>query len=252
MKSTLVTIFFTLISAAALADCPIPSASPQYRSESNNIEQYYWVLDQAQAWLDPADTPLDSFVDSYQDVVRSHTELDQKGLIRKQQAVYRNAFGSDHSSVLQMQAILDNQAVSIVKSSCLDQLLLSGQLQRVDMVNNPTEFAAHVFKRDDHLRVYVAWRTQASFSGPHVDISARRIRNLIDSGWSYEYHLHNHPFAFFNRYGDIAGTITASTPDLNTYDFFFRSYPMNYGRITNGIDSGIYLEEDVDYLRRLD
>ncbi|GLS27714.1 hypothetical protein [Marinibactrum halimedae] len=238
-------IFFLFGASYSFGQCPIPSSEPVFRSESRNIQQYEWRLNNAQAWLEVAQTPVDEFIASFHDYVSANTDLDQYGLLRRQQDIFARYVGPNDDAVLSIQALLDGDAATIGKATCLDQLLLSGQLQRVDP-SMPTEFQADIFKQGDQLRIYVAWRTVANYSGPPVDLSTRDRRNLIRSGWEFYTSLHNHPFFFGNI--DIAGTIIASSPDLNLYRNYYSTYPLGSARITNGIDSAIYSEMDVDYL----
>ncbi|WP_086930535.1 hypothetical protein [Agarilytica rhodophyticola] len=245
-KDLVSVIFLAVIAINVNAECPIPNSEPVFLGESDDVQQYVWDLNKAKGWLAEADKPVDGYIESYQNYVVANTDLDQRGLLERQQDIFLRFLGADYPGVANFQILLDGEAGRFEKASCLDQLLLSGQFQRVDYTL-PTEFVAEIYKRGNRLRVYVAWRAEQSYIGPPVDLSSQERFELIDSNWTYLTHLHNHPFFFGNF--DIAGTIIASGADLNAYNNFYSIYPLQSARITNGIDSAIYSQADVDYMQ---
>ncbi|WP_018691097.1 hypothetical protein [Algicola sagamiensis] len=238
-----------LISAQVWANCPIPHQQPELRMEQNDIQQYLWEFENAGLWLEEAQEPIDATIKGYHGFIARRATLDQIALLKRQQAIYRNA--GMPKEVKRFQAIIDGHAGNIHRASCLDQLLISEQFQRVSYVDSPTEFQGYIFEKNDRLKVYVAWRTAASYMGPNVGLGHAAIRRLTQQGWQFEYGIHNHPFSFDNRSGDIAGTVIPSNPDINSYLKMFDQVDLQHARITNGIHSASYQQGDLQYLSDL-
>ncbi|MEM9102041.1 MAG: hypothetical protein AAGB12_06940 [Pseudomonadota bacterium] len=249
MKKIISFAFFVQV-MVAYAICPAPSSSPQWLSSSSGIEQYVWVLDDADKWQSIAEEPLNRLIDDYHEFVADNTSLDQIGLLERQQGIFARFFGSQHPIVLQFQALIDGDAGEIGEASCLDQLLLSGQFDRVNY-DIPTEFQAYIFERDNQLAIYVAWRTQPNVIGPPVQLTYDDIYELLGAGWVFDHQIHNHPFFFDNLPNDMAGTVIPSGADLNAFVYLNGLYPIDNYRITNGLNTASYLTSDAEYLLSL-
>jgi hypothetical protein len=98
-----------------------------------------------------------------------------------------------------------------------------------------SEFAAYLLTRagaPGRVRAVVMSQNELGVGpGPRVD---ELLRRQFHAGWRLAQHLHNHPFDLNNAYGDIAGTILPSAPDLDTYR---RLRGLRSAVITNGFDS---------------
>jgi len=139
-------------------------------------------------------------------------------------------------------ALLDtashNQGVSrsgnggrIVPIRCLEAALLARQIDRGDMVANPTEFVAFILRKEGQLRVYTSTRDRAGLKMPRPVIE--RIERDHAAGWQLWTILHNHNF-FFDKAPKGAGPTSPSKPDIHLFRNFAKDLGLQEAWVTNG------------------
>ncbi|MFL5812701.1 MAG: hypothetical protein ACJ763_03920 [Bdellovibrionia bacterium] len=136
------------------------------------------------------------------------------------------------------QLVFTKQAGHIRPINCLESLLLTIQLKRQPMIEQPSEFGAFILKNTDasypKLKIYYS-----TFDRPGGKVS-QTVTSLIESdlasGWILWRHLHNHNFLFQNSISIMGGTCP-SRPDLQLYLDLIRTYGLKSASVTNGFET---------------
>ena len=133
------------------------------------------------------------------------------------------------------QVILDHARQWIHPANCLEMLLIARQYARIDLLEQPTEFAAVVLRSPDgrRLRIYNYTINQDGIgrATPISEPAARDHRG----GWAILGFLHNHNF----HPGDplTNGPLAPSVPDANFNLNFAREAGLAEAWITNGLNT---------------
>lgn len=173
---------------------------------------------------------------------RSHLSrlvpIKQDDLLKRQRAIFE-VFGKE--ATIAYDQLLTGAVGNIHPMRCLEGLLLHEHLVKQATDIPETEFAAHLLKRGNKIRIYQLGGTSlspAEFSHVHP-----RIMNDIAAGWTFATHIHNHPFIVSNLPdNDIAGTLIPSgtvqfSGDLMVYEKIRKEFGLADAWITNGFDS---------------
>jgi hypothetical protein len=173
--------------------------------------------------------------------VKSKTKTDYAFLLNKQKPFYKDF----PEETQRYDKVLSKKVGRVRNVSCLETFLLDNHLRTF---SSETEFSAYVLTKFDSENAIVVLYTQTN-NGTVADAS---VLNLVEGyrkqGWNLESHIHNHPFAFKNPYGDIAGTILPSSPDIATYQQLGESSGLRTAIITNGFETYILYRNDFNRL----
>lgn len=145
--------------------------------------------------------------------------------------------------------VLTKKAGSIRPINCLESLLLSIQLKRQPMIEQPSEFSAFILTKADatqsKLKIYYS-----TFDRPGGKVSSlvtELLETDLANGWTLWRHLHNHNFFFQNSISVMGGTCP-SRPDLQLYLELVRNYGLQSAAVTNGFDTNEMTGVDITLL----
>lgn len=113
----------------------------------------------------------------------------------------------------------------------LEAQLLDYQMSRYPLLSHPTEFHGFILLHDslNTVRVYFAASDQPWPPKPNIILEA--VKNELQMGWTFKYHLHNHYEPKSNNY---LGILAPSTSDAQYFSFLAEEYNLNKAIITNG------------------
>jgi hypothetical protein len=128
----------------------------------------------------------------------------------------------------------------------LEAELLNYQLSRYPLLSHPTEFHGFILQHDslNLVRVYFAASDQPWPPKPNVILNA--IKNDLKTGWTFNYHLHNHYEPKAHQY---LGILAPSTTDAQFYAFLSESFHLKNAIITNGFHTVEIKNEEFDQLK---
>jgi hypothetical protein len=106
-----------------------------------------------------------------------------------------------------------------------------------------TEFSAYILEKEGQRLVHVQTMVQSFVADD--DFFADKVEPDIAAGFRLIAHLHNHPFFFQNKSGDVAGTLVASGPDCRFFLSLMADHPGMKAIITNGFHSNEFSLEEV-------
>lgn len=249
-RCALLSLGFSL-AASSYAQCPQATPGQTYFS-SQRTWQSQWLLEDADVWLSQHAEAQDAELIAYWDFVNEHTDIDPWLLLARQKRIYENAFGKNDPSVKKFELMESGSVAQIQPISCLSAFLMTEQLKYHPLNDPPSEFSAQVFRKGQQLRVYAAFHQHPSVAAPAVANAQAIHEGLIADGWTFLIFLHNHPFNFNNPYGDIAGTVIPSDPDLQTFWRMFETRGLQEAWITNGFDTARFQKPGVARLLSVD
>ena len=191
----------------------------------------------------PGPAAADRYESEHLDWVRANTSLNARQILVNHDTILRDAFNraqegsawraSLAQSIRNNERILSGAIGRFRAPACMDQIAFREFLQLVDLRESPQEFLASIYSRGT-ARVMIAdfddKPGDAIGVGPSARLRAESAR-LQQEGWTYQVHLHNHPFVFDSPYGDI-GPIVPSAPDIRAY----KSTAPRAAWITNGVE----------------
>jgi hypothetical protein len=208
-----------------------------------------WSLPDTAALRAPAVPAGDRYA-GYAAWVRAHTKLDARAILENHVHVVRTGIenlGPEDPFRKEMEAeivgvrkVIDGHVGTIRPMSCLESIAFLEFQKVADLRKAPKELSALLFRKGGALRLVGDFYSDGENGGARErPASTKEARRLTAAGWELYAHLHNHPFAFTNPYGDIGGTTMPSSPDLDAYA---TRRPV-LALITNGIES-IELRQD--------
>jgi hypothetical protein len=216
--------------ALASTGCTLTPASRQ----KSDAAVHYLFFDVDEKTLLSTEQPQDPTFLDYQRWVRSKTEIDPFALLQRQRQIFAKAYGAGSPTVTLFDKILDHEVGVVAPANCLSSLLLAVHNAKYPLRQQPTEFTAYIFKKSPRVKVILALAAEPWMGGPPMTGIEAESRELVAQGWQFEAALHNHPFDFDNPYGDIAGTLIPSGPDIQFHLNLQDSMGLREGWITNG------------------
>lgn len=213
--------------AAFGATCPSALFKP-YKSSGGG---FYYIVDLPKDALRARPHSQFKFLSRFQSFVKHKTSVNPIDLLQKQLGFYRRMAGEQD----RFEKVIEQRVGRIRDISCLEAFLFDSHLSQF---RSQSEFLALIFTHKDSRRVRALVSSQNRKDG--VSFEERMVQakaSLYSQGWSLEIHLHNHPFSFDNPYGDIAGTVLPSQPDLASYRQLRRNEGLKSARITNGFST---------------
>jgi hypothetical protein len=119
---------------------------------------------------------------------------------------------------------------------CLEAALFARQDARYSQLTRPTEFIAHVLRREDRLKVYFG-AGDATFP-PRSVYGLDRVRGDVAAGWEYWAILHNHTVRTLNGRPAL-GVPAPSTSDVQLFRSLVAELGLREVWVTNGMYTGI-------------
>ncbi|WP_141735156.1 hypothetical protein [Oligoflexus tunisiensis] len=233
--------------ATPLSACP-EAPEPREQRFENKVWQYVWDLDAAATWLGEETAPIPANVQEYRDYANGQADTDPFVLLARQREIFEKVYGPQSGVVQSFRLIEKGEVGRIGGNICVESMLMGEHLKYHPLNVPGSEFSAHIYRKGTRLKVFAAFFEQSSMAAPQVIIKAAAAHELQQNGWNLVAFLHNHPFAFDNPYGDIAGTVIPSEPDLMTFRELFQSRGLGAAWVTNGLHSARYNRADTDRL----
>ena len=236
--------------AGADDDCRlVPSPTIIYQAE-HELHQSWTVDDSAVFWS--RKSPAAAAYSGFHDEIRKRVpDLDPYSILQRQ---YQDFIRSGNPVFLaeaeKIKVVLAKLAENIRSINCLEALLLTIQLERQSMIDQPSEFGAFILKNADpaHPQIKIYYSTWDR-PGGKMD---KRVMSLVDAdlsgGWILWRHLHNHNF-FFHSTVSVMGGTCPSKADVKLYLNLREDHGLRSASITNGFDTIDLSPED---FRKLD
>ncbi len=119
---------------------------------------------------------------------------------------------------------------------CLEAALFALQDARYSELTRPTEFIAHILRRDDRLRVYFA-ASDLMFPPKHF-YGLEEVAAQVADGWLYWVALHNHTVRLLEGKPAL-GTPAPSTSDVQLFNGLVKDLGLRELWVTNGMYTGV-------------
>ncbi len=173
--------------------------------------------------------------------------FDQLDLLAHQRDVFVDA-GLDDGAL--WDALIDGSIGEVTSVICLHSIFFDLQNQDFPLWDAPTELGASVLRQEIdgevHIRAYI--QTQDAMLGVPNSSYLDATSDDLAEGWEFFAHFHSHPYAPDNQFGDIAGTVIPSDPDIGTYHSLYATYDLQEAWISNGIHSLRMVEREFNAL----
>ena len=125
---------------------------------------------------------------------------------------------------------------------CLEAALFALQDARYSELTRPTEFVAHILRRDDRLKVYFA---ASDVMFPPKDFYGRQeVAAEVAAGWEYWVVLHNHTVRTLDGKPAL-GVPAPSTSDVQLFKGLVEDLGLREVWVTNGMYTGIVHSENL-------
>lgn len=230
-------------------ECGLASPTVIHQAPHELLET--WILDDAPIlWTKrlPDNAALLGFRKEIQDRV---ADLDPYSILRREyQDFVRSGEPSYLAETAKIQLVVAKEAGAIRPMNCLEAALLSVQLARQPMIEQPSEFGAFILRNSDAVpaKLKIYYSTRDTPGGKIDPVMMDLIDADLASGWILWRHLHNHNF-FFQGQVSVMGGVCPSKPDVSLYLDFLKSRELRSASITNGFDT---IDLSPDDFRRLD
>ncbi len=227
-QTSIATLIFFFSSASLAAQCP-RSLDNAYASRDG--EGFYYVVDFPKAAVNAKPHSRFHALSQLQETAKKKTSVDPFDLLKQQLRFYLKM----PEIRKRFELIIDQKVGSIRSINCLESFLYDSHLKRF---SRSSEFQVFSYTRSGHDKIRLLVTSQDDSSSVS---SGRRILKLREDylkiGWKLNFHLHNHPFAFDNPYGDVAGTVIPSEPDSATYRTLKKEEGLKEALLTNGFST---------------
>ena len=240
VKAFLGFILIALGIQAAHAACEIPVRTTSYEKFQQGT--YFDVVSVPKSSLADLSTSSQfNYAAHFKRKVQEHTKTDFKYLLERQKPFLKKI----PQETEHFHKALAKKFGRARQVSCLENFLLDNHLRTF---SSETEFSAYVLTRFDSDQATVVIYTQLK-NGTVADTP---VMNLVEGyrkqGWNVESYIHNHPFFFKNPHGDIAGTISPSSADLDTYKQHGDTLKLRSAIVTNGFETFVLYRNEFNRL----
>lgn len=219
-------------------DCNI-AESPAIISQSIHELHQVWTIDDSRVYWSQFVTDDPEFLAFRNEIAKLVPDLDQFSILQREHQDFIQSGNPKYlSEAAATKLVLTKQAGHIRHINCLETLLLTLQLKRQPMIQQPSEFGAFILKNTDaanaKLKIYYS-----TFDRPGGKIDSTvlgMVEHDVAEGWILWQHLHNHNFLFQNPIGVMGGTCP-SRSDLQLYLDLVKSYGLQSAAVTNGFST---------------
>jgi hypothetical protein len=132
--------------------------------------------------------------------------------------------------------VTENAPAWIQPINCLEMLLLSAQNDRIEILNDPTEFASFVLRSADKARLRIVYFSKNENGIGNVGTIMVPVRQDHARGYRLLAMLHNHNFELRGpRYNGLNGILAPSAPDAHLQRGLADDFQLEEAWITNGL-----------------
>jgi hypothetical protein len=124
---------------------------------------------------------------------------------------------------------------------CLEAALFALQDARYSELTRPTEFIAHILRRNDRLKVYFGASDQ--MFPPKNFYGLEEVAAEVKAGWQYWVVLHNHTVRTLDGRPAL-GMPAPSTSDVQLFKGLIENLGLREVWITNGMYTGVVSSEN--------
>lgn len=139
-------------------------------------------------------------------------------------------------------ALMDAAGGEVRPIRCLEAALFALQDARYSELTRPTEFIAHILRRDDRLKVYFA-ASDLMFPPKHF-YGLEEVAAEVAAGWEYCVVLHNHTVRTLDRKLAL-GMPAPSTSDVQLFKGLVEDLGLREVWVTNGMYTGVVLSKNL-------
>ncbi len=182
----------------------------------------------------------------FREDVSAKTLTDPFYLLRRQRVLFETKFKNE---VPVFDAVLDEKLGTIVPMRNLEAQLLEALFQFSEV---PSEFQAFILRKKDSYRIYWLGSNRELTPPRTENVLASLLKDVMQEGWTFFSHLHNHPFIFDNPFNDIAGTLIPSGSDRTHMKNLQKDHGLPLPEemwITNGFHTIVMSREEIQQLR---
>jgi hypothetical protein len=217
--------------AAVAVRCELPEATLLLRQDNSVLQ--VWELPVSPAWFGENLPDTTGYL-AYRAAIRA-AGADQARPVsdppQPKDDAERELWRREYRNV----ALMYEGGGEVRRIQCLEAALFALQDARYSQLTRPTEFAAHILRRDDRLKVYLGASDQ--LFPPKRFYGLEEVAADVAAGWQYWVVLHNHPLAA------LAGRPALGVPAPSTSDVeLFRGLAARLGLrevwVTNGMYTG--------------
>jgi hypothetical protein len=119
--------------------------------------------------------------------------------------------------------------------NCLEMLLFSVQNDRINILDDPTEFISFILRSNDGARLRVIFFSKNEYTIGNVSSIVARVAQDRARGWAVAAVLHNHNFQLLKR--EPSGVVAPSIADAHLNRGLADRLQMEEAWITNGIST---------------
>lgn len=209
-----------------------------------------WTIDDSPIYWSHKVTDEPALSDYQSEIKKRVPDLNQFSILQRE---YQDFIQSGNpvyiSEAATTKLVLTKKAGSIRPINCLESLLLSIQLKRQPMIEQPSEFSAFILTKADatHPKLKIYYSTFDRPGGKVSSLVTELLKTDLIHGWILWRHLHNHNFFFQNSISVMGGTCP-SRPDLQLYLDLVQEYGLQSAAVTNGFDTNEMAGADITQL----
>jgi hypothetical protein len=221
-----------LSQTVAGAACALPQATVLRRD--GNAAMHVWDLPPASVWLSET-TPDVAGYQAYRSAIRAVGTDNPKAILHlsppKDEAEREIVHDEQYNY-----ALFYSGGGEVRPVRCLEAALFAFQDARYSQLTQPTEFVAHILRKNDRLKVYLG--ASDTMFPPKSFYGFAEVAGDVAEGWQYWAVLHNHPATTPD------GKPTLGVPSPSTSDVpLFRGLAARLGLqevwVTNGLYTGV-------------
>lgn len=173
-------------------------------------------------------------------VLRNTPTIDPFELLKRQREIFaRSGISELTNELTKFDSVINKEVGTIRDANCIELLLFAEHAKRFLGGEVLYEFDAIIleYEASQRIKIYYGSGKEESGGAPSLSRFNQAIRSDLENGYRMVYSLHNHPFFFGNRTGDIAGTTIPSNPDVQSYIKKKNEYGLRAAGITNGFST---------------
>jgi hypothetical protein len=224
------------------ATCALPEGTV-VRREGNAVLEV-WELPAASVWFSET-LPDSPSYHEYRSAIRAAGAENAKpvlDLVPPKDDSEREIVRSEHHNY----ALMYSGGGEVRPVRCLEAALFALQNTRASQLTRPTEFIAHILRKDDRLKVYFG-ASDVMFVPKNV-YGVGEVAGDVAAGWQYWVVLHNHPLQALNGKPAL-GVPAPSTSDVQFLKGFAQRLGLREAWVTNGVFTGVVTSENVSQFR---
>ena len=218
--------------------CELPEPTVLLADGTAVLQQ--WVLPDRSVWFSEA-LPQSAGYAAYRaaiDAAGSDEPHPPVDVSAAQRATDRELWRREDANVASMYA----GAGEVRAVRCLDAALFALQDARYSQLTRPSEFIAHILRKDDRLKIYFG--SSAEPFPPKSVYGTEEVAADVAAGWQYLVVLHNHPLQTRDGKSTL-GVPVPSTSDVSLLAGLVARLGLREVWVTNGMYTGVVSAENL-------